>query len=106
VTCSHSHFQFTCGGTIASPDIHVLPRASPERTDPRLSFFYRSASSTTKPFNNKSIVTSGKHTMSDWGEYDSQSHLYSRPYYHSQTCLPITHSQLDNDSDGKSWSRE
>ena len=47
----------------------------------------------------KRIIVSGKHSMKDWGEYDSQSHMYSRDYYHSQTCLPITYSQLDNDSD-------
>jgi hypothetical protein len=44
--------------------------------------------------------------MKDWGEYNSQSHLYSRDYYHSQTCLPITYAQLDNDSDDEideSW---
>ena len=31
--------------------------------------------------------------------YDSHSHLYSRQYFHSQTCLPVTHAQLDYDSD-------
>jgi hypothetical protein len=37
--------------------------------------------------------------MKDWGMYDSHSHLYSRQYFHSQTCLPVTHAQLDYDSD-------
>ena len=99
VTCSHSHFQFNCGGTVASPEIHVLPRSAPETLDPRASFLYRSSSSTTGVLSEKRIIVSGKHSMKDWGEYDSQSHMYSRDYYHSQTCLPITYSQLDNDSD-------
>jgi hypothetical protein len=55
--------------------------------------------STTGVLSEKRIIVSGKHSMKDWGEYDSQSHMYSRDYYHSQTCLPITYSQLDNDSD-------
>ena len=37
--------------------------------------------------------------MKNWGMYDSHSHLYSRQYFHSQTCLPVTHAQLDYDSD-------
>jgi hypothetical protein len=58
LTCSHSHFQFNCGGTVSSPEIHVLPRSSPECYDQRASFMYRSSSSTTGVFDSKKVIVS------------------------------------------------
>ena len=75
----------------------------PEALDPRASFVFWTQSAAANP---AAPIVSSKHTMKDWGMYDSHSHLYSRDYYHSQTCLPITHAQLDNDSDDdvdQSW---
>ena len=117
VVCSHGHFQFNCGGTTASPEIHVEARSAPELVDPRTSFVYRSTSAAVQELSTDTkgrndcrppatIVSGANSTMGDWGEYDSQSHMYARSYYHSQTCLPLTHSQLDNDSDDEidhSW---
>ena len=110
----HTHPLFALPAQ--NPEISVIPRATPEPLDPRKYFFFCTKSSSVSP---ASFIVSGgggkyhsnassSHasgavarcaSMKDWGMYDSHSHLYSRQYYHSQTCLPVTHAQLDYDSD-------